>query len=208
EDETATMTEESQHVELVKRSFAGRQPVRILGRVSQKLVIRPELKASNRSAIRQATEEAEKARTARRIQALDHVHNTAFLSPSQRSQQSQAQSRKIESANLLSETTTASANIASRNAPRQKFAQLEEGFGRRFQEYTALNRWIDNRLAVFSQLKAQVLTGAKDPKLLEQLAFKVTVEQSRLQQSSEYRETLERLNESYAALLMLKKRMK
>ncbi|PJF19387.1 hypothetical protein PSACC_00795 [Paramicrosporidium saccamoebae] len=85
--------------------------------------------------------------------------------------------------------------------------QLEDEFGKRYREYITLNRWMDNRLAVFNQLQTELVTVADKSKAQEQVIFRVVVEEQRLKDDREYQENAEKLEECCAALMMIKARL-
>lgn len=86
------------------------------------------------------------------------------------------------------------------------YHQLEEEFGRRYGEYVALSRWMDERLDVFKQLRAD-LEASLSAEHQQQLIFKLIVEDRRLKDDREYHEKMELLEECHASLLMIKSRL-
>lgn len=89
------------------------------------------------------------------------------------------------------------------NSKHSAIHQLEEEFGKRYGEYLALNKWMDNRLAIFNQLQAE-LNSSKEQ---ERIIFKVVVEEQRLKHDREYQGNMEKLEECCAALMMIKARL-
>lgn len=91
--------------------------------------------------------------------------------------------------------------------PREQYHQLEEEFGRRYQEYLSLNDWMDKRLAVFTELCNQLSAStAHAPD--QQIVFRLVIEEKRLKEDAAYGEKLERLEEACAALMMIKARVR
>lgn len=88
-----------------------------------------------------------------------------------------------------------------------QYHQLEEEFGKRYQEYLSLNDWMDKRLAVFAELRNQ-LSASTNQVPDQQLMFRLVVEEKRLKEDATYQEKLEQLEEACAALIMIKARLK
>jgi hypothetical protein len=85
--------------------------------------------------------------------------------------------------------------------------QLEDEFGRRYREYITLNRWMDDRLAVFNLLQRELSAVTEHSKAQEQVIFRVVIEEQRLKDDREYQENVEKLEECCAALMMIKARL-
>ena len=104
----------------------------------------------------------------------------------------------------LSRSPAPSTDVRNAN---DQYHQLEEEFGKRYQEYLSLNDWIDKRLAVFADLRNQ-LSASTSPVPDQQLMFRLVVEEKRLKEDATYEEKLEQLEEACAALIMIKARVK
>lgn len=91
--------------------------------------------------------------------------------------------------------------------PSDQYHQLEEEFGKRYQEYLSLNDWMDRRLAVFAELCNQLAVSTNHAPE-QQLIFRLVVEEKRLKEDTTYQEKLEQLEEACAALIMIKARLK
>ena len=113
-------------------------------------------------------------------------------------------SRRSSTNNLVMQKKTGPSN-GNRISVKDNYHQLEEEFSHRYQEYLFLNSWIEQRLTVFRQLKAQLAAPNANQ---EQTIFKLIVEEKRLKEDRTYQEKLEKLEETCAALILIKNRLK
>ncbi len=85
--------------------------------------------------------------------------------------------------------------------------RLVEELGKRFREYKAHDAWIDARLAVFRDLRAQLVDPQASEDDSAHAIFRVTVEQRRLLADAEYSRRLALLEGAYADVLLLRRRL-
>lgn len=113
-----------------------------------------------------------------------------------------AKERKPLDASLIPPRSRTCSKIGS-------YHQLEEEFGRRYGDYLALNKWLDNRLEIFKQLRSDLESSSATSVDVKQqhLIFKLIVEDRRLKDDREYQEKMELLEECHASLLMIKSRL-
>ena len=130
--------------------------------------------------------------------------STSTLSVGVKSSALKPVSRRSSANNLVMQKKTRSSN-GNKISIKDNYHQLEEEFSHRYQEYLFLNSWIEQRLTVFRQLKAQLAASNANQ---EQTIFKLIVEEKRLKEDRTYQEKLEKLEETCAALMLIKNRLK